>query len=199
MFSAHIALCSRCICVSLCLSIFPFSLTQMGLCYAQCCLFSLGNVSVIVPFQYILLNGSIIWKYSPASPSSRVPSCSLPVTLTSAVASSQALWGVSNTQQVPGPVGFVEMTAPFSLTLPSSRTSRGYWSLMLGALESRLLLLLAGWPQASPLTLPSLSFLDRAEDGHSSPGGCQLRGWRHRSFQEEKVGWALGLWPPAFG
>lgn len=132
--------CAVHVCVCLCVNISFFSYTNGIIWYSVYCLFALGSVGdnrsilITVPFQYILLNGCIIWKSSPISPSSEcwVPSPVPPQTCRWLwpwlLPLPMALWEVSNTQQVPGPMGFVKMTVPFSLILPYSRTSWGYWS-----------------------------------------------------------------------
>lgn len=47
--------------MSIYVQIFPFSFTQMELCSTQhIAFFSLGYVSMTIPYQYIFLNGSIV-------------------------------------------------------------------------------------------------------------------------------------------
>lgn len=197
----------------LCVDIFFFFYTYGIILYAQCiAFFSLGNISMTIPYQYIPPNGSISWKSHtfPVSPSSKpwVRTPILPQTCPwlwpQLLLLHMALWGISNTQQVPGPMGFVKMKlpSPYSVLLKVwLRVPKN------NAEESGRLLLLAVWPQASSLTPLSLSFLSCTEDSNSrtewsmwsTEHKAQLRASRCHIFPEEKVGPALSLWPPAFG
>lgn len=55
--------------------------------------------------------------------SNSYPATDLSMTLTSIVASSHGI--VRNTQQVPGPLGFVKMTAPSASLCPTLRPAEG--------------------------------------------------------------------------